>query len=73
MDTSKSSAPRPAKLPDHELIRLEAAAHPERLPSEHEDAARRIACETYRRHLSRISPAAQDALSRDLEAEELGL
>ncbi len=36
MDTSKSSALR---LPDHELIRLDAAAHPERTPSEHEAAA----------------------------------
>jgi hypothetical protein len=70
MDRTEHNAPR---LPDHELIRLDAAAHPDRLPSEHEAAARRIAGETYRRDLSRISPAAQAALSRDLEAEELGL
>jgi len=70
MDTSKSSAPR---LPDHELIRLDAAAHPERTYSEHEAAARRIAGETYRRDLSRISPAANAALSRELEDEEMGL
>jgi hypothetical protein len=70
MDTSKSSAPR---LPDHELIRRAAAAHPERLPSEHVKAARTIAGRTYRRDLSRISPGANAALSRALEAEELGL
>lgn len=70
MDTRNSTAP---SVPDHELIRLEAAAHPERLPSEHEAAARRIAGETYRRDLSRISPAANLALSRELEDEERGL
>ncbi len=70
MDTKNSTAPR---LPDHELIRLAAAAHPERSHRDHEAAARRIAGETYRRDLSRISPAAMAALSRDLEAEELGL
>jgi hypothetical protein len=62
-----------SRLPDHELIRLDAAAHPERLPSEHEAAARRIAGRTYRDDLARISPAAQAALSRELEAEDLGL
>ena len=61
------------RTPDHELIRRDAAAHPDRLPSEHEAAARRIAGETYRDDLARISPAAQAALSRDLEAEDLGL
>ncbi len=60
-------------LPDHELIRLDAAAHPERSYSEHITAARRIAAETYRRDLSRISPAANVALSRELEDEERGL
>ena len=61
-----------SRAPDHELIRR-AAAHPDRLPSEHEAVARSIAGETYRRDLSRISPAANAALSRDLEAEDLGL
>jgi len=70
VDTKNSTAPR---VPDHELIRRDAAAHPDRLPSEHEAAARRIAGETYREDLSRISPAAMAALSRDLEAEDLGL
>jgi hypothetical protein len=70
MDTKNSTAPR---LPDHELIRRDAAAHPERLPSEHEAAARRIAGETYREDLKRISPAAQAALARELEDEEMGL
>ncbi len=70
MDTSKSSASR---VPDHALIRRDAAAHPERTHSEHVEAARRIAGETYRDDLARISPAAMAALSRDLEAEDLGL
>ncbi len=70
MDHSKRTAPR---VPDHELIRRDAAAHPERLPSEHVEAAREIAGRTYRRDLSRISPAADLALSRELEAEDLGL
>jgi hypothetical protein len=62
-----------SRVPDHELIRLDAAAHPDRLLSEHEAAARSIVGRTYRRDLSRISPAAMAALSRDLEAEDLGL
>ena len=70
MDSKNSTAPR---LPDHELIRLEAAAHPERRLSEHEAAARAIAAETYREDLRRISPAANAALSRELEDEERGL
>ncbi len=70
MARTEHSAPR---TPDHELIRLDAAAHPDRLPSEHETAARSIAGETYRRDLARISPAANAALSCELEAEELGL
>jgi hypothetical protein len=70
MDRSQSSAPR---VPDHELIRLDAAAHPERTPSEHEAAARSIAGRTYVEDLQRISPAADAALSRELEADELGL
>ncbi len=70
MDSKNSTAPR---VPDHQRIREDAATHPDRLPSEHEAAARSIAGEQYRQDLSRISPAAQDALSRDLEAEELGL
>ncbi len=70
MARTEHSAPR---TPDHELIRRDAASRPEQLPSEHEAAARSIAGETYRRDLSRISPAANLALSRELEAEELGL
>ncbi len=42
------------KLPDHEQIRLEAARHPERTPSQHEDAARRIAAVSYVEALRRI-------------------
>jgi hypothetical protein len=77
MDKSKSSVPaHPAKasaprLPDHELIRLDAAAHPERTHSEHVEAAREIAGRTYVEDIRRISPAAQATLSRELEAEDL--
>jgi hypothetical protein len=67
---TKAPAPR---LPDHELIRLDAAAHPERTPSEHEAAARGIAGRTYLEDLRRISPAAQAALSLELEADGIGL
>ena len=79
VDVSKSSAPArtpkdPApRLPDHELIRLDAAAYPERTPSEHEAAARAIAGRTYVEDLRRISPAAQATLARELEADDLGL
>jgi hypothetical protein len=70
MDTQDSTVP---SVPDHELIRLDAAANPQRLPSEHVEASRAIAGRTYVEDLRRISPAAQAALSRDLEAEGLGL
>ena len=79
MDAPKSSAPaRPTedpatRLPDHELIRLDAAAHPERTYSEHVQAAREIAGRTYREDLRRISSAAQATLARELEDEDLGL
>jgi hypothetical protein len=62
-----------ARLPDHELIRLDAAVHPERTPSEHEAAARKIVGRTYAEDLRRISPAAQATLSRELESDDLGL
>jgi len=45
------------RLPDHELIRLDAAAHPERTYSEHVQAAREIAGRTYVKDLARISAA----------------
>ncbi len=61
MDHSKRTAPR---VPDHELIRLDAAAHPERSYREHIQAAREIAGETYREDLRRI-------LRRQLEEEEM--
>lgn len=51
MDTSKRTAPR---VPDHELIRLDAAAHPERSYLEHIEAARTIAGRTYAEDLRRI-------------------
>jgi hypothetical protein len=70
VDTRKSNAPR---VSDHELIRRDAAAHPGRTPAEHKAAARVIAGRTYVEDLRRISPAAQATLSRELEAEELGL
>jgi hypothetical protein len=40
-------------VPDHEEIRLDAAAHPQRTPSEHEDAARTIAAKSYVEDLRR--------------------
>ena len=79
MDASKDNAPRvspkdPATcLPDHELIRLDAASHPERTYSQHVEAAREIAGRTYVEDLRRISPGAQATLSREFEAEDLGL
>ena len=70
MDAPKSSAPC---LPDHELIRQDAADHPGRTYSEHVEAARRVAGRTYVEDLRRISPAAQATLSREIEADDLGL
>jgi hypothetical protein len=70
VDIRKSSAPH---VPDHELIRQDAAAHPERTPSEHVEAARSIAGRTYVEDLRRVSPAAQAAPSQDLEADDVGL
>ena len=58
---------------NHEMIRLAAAAHLERTHREHVEAAREIAGATYRDDLDRISLSAHAALSRDLEAEDLGL
>ncbi len=52
MDRTKRTAPT-AKLPDHVLIRLDAQEHPERTPSEHEAAARRIAAVSYREDMRR--------------------
>ena len=51
MARTEHSAPR---TPDHELIRLDAAAHPERSYREHVEAARAIAGRTYVEDLSRI-------------------
>ena len=79
MDTPKDSAPAhppkaPApRLPDHELIRFDAAAHLERSYSEHVEAAHEIAGRTYCEDLRRISPAAVATLSRELEADDFGL
>ncbi len=70
MDHTEHNAPR---LPDHELIRRDARRHEARSYREHVQASRDICGETYRRDLSRISPAANAALSRELEAEEMGL
>ena len=79
MDASKSSAPARARapkdpatrIPDHEAIRLDAA-HPGRTPSEHVEAVRSIAGRTYLEDLRRISPAANAALSLELEADDVG-
>ncbi len=62
-----------SRLPDHELIRRDAAANLQRSYREHLEASRGICGETYVEDLRRISPAANAALSRELEAEELGL
>ncbi len=51
MDRTKDTAPR---LPDHELIRLDAAAHPERTYSEHVQASRAILGAEYLEDLRRI-------------------
>ncbi len=56
MDEQKDTAPR---LPDHELIRRDAAANPERTHAEHVQAARVIAGETYREDLRRIQAREQ--------------
>jgi len=51
----ESSATRTGRsVPTHEQIRRDAAAHPERTYSEHVQAAREIAGETYRKDLRRI-------------------
>jgi hypothetical protein len=79
VDAPKSSAPArttkdPApRLPDHELLRLDAAVHPERTLGQHVEAAREIAGRTYVEDLRRISSAAQATLSRELETDDLGL
>ncbi len=62
-----------SRVPDHELIRRDARQHPERSYREHVQASRDICGETYVEDLRRISPAANAALSRELEDEELGL
>ena len=51
MDKSESTAPR---VPDHELIRRDAAAHPQRSYREHVEAAREIAGRNYVADLRRI-------------------
>ena len=61
MDKEKDTAPR---VPDHELIRLEAAAHPERTYSEHVEAARAIAGLTYVEDLRRIQRREDKRLDR---------
>ena len=56
MDHSKRTAPR---VPDHELIRLDAAAHPERTYSEHDQASRAILGEQYLEDLRRVQAREQ--------------
>ncbi len=53
-------------LPDHEKIRRDSAANPQRSYSEHVQASRAIAGRTYVEDLKR-------AQRRELEADELGL
>jgi hypothetical protein len=45
------------KVPDHEQIRRDAQEHPERTPSQHADAALRIAARTYVEDLRRLMVA----------------
>jgi hypothetical protein len=52
MARTERTAPR---LPDHELIRRDAAANPERSYSEHVAASRAILGEQYREDLRRIA------------------
>ncbi len=61
MDISQDT--RPSEAPDHELIRRDAAAHPERSYREHVEAAIAIAGRTYVEDLSRIQ-------RRELKLEE---
>jgi hypothetical protein len=56
--TSVATDPRP----DHERIRLDAAAHPERSYREHVEAAREIAGRTYREDLRRIQERERESL-----------
>jgi hypothetical protein len=51
VDTQDSTVP---SVPDHELIRLDAAANPQRSYREHIEAARDICGETYVEDLRRI-------------------
>jgi hypothetical protein len=53
-----------ARLPDHELIRRDAAAHPYRTYSEHVEAARDIAGRTYVEDLRRIQRREDKRLDR---------
>ncbi len=61
MDHSKRTAP---SVPDHEKIRLDAAANPQRSYREHVAASRIILGEQYREDLRRIQ-------RRQLEEEEM--
>ncbi len=54
MDTIKRTAP---KLPDHELIRLDAAAHLERTYREHVAAAEEAAAAEYRAEIRAMMKA----------------
>ena len=51
MDTNRVTHPRPTV---DERIRIDAAAHPERTPSEHIRAAERIAAAEYRAEIRRM-------------------
>jgi hypothetical protein len=62
-----------SRAQDHELIRVDARRHEARSYREHVQASRDICGETYVEDLSRISPAANAALSRELEDEEMEL
>jgi hypothetical protein len=64
VDTIKRTAP---KLPDHEAIRLDAAAHPKRNYREHVEAAAEIAAAEYRAEIRAMTKAG----TLDPESDEL--
>ncbi len=57
VDERKSSARRGIHRDVDERIRFDAAAHPQRTPSEHVEAARRDAAESYREEIRRLMRA----------------
>jgi len=63
IEDARRDALETTEAPDHELIRLDAAANPQRSYREHVAASRAIMGEQYREDLRRIQ-------RRELEADE---